>query len=122
MLGIVLVSHSGKIVEGLSQLLKEIASDIPLTYAGGLEDGSIGTTFDRILNAVESNEADEIIVLYDLGSAKMNVEMVEETSDKTIHIRSAALVEGAFVVATLIQAGVPLSVIDEQLKELILKK
>lgn len=122
MLGLVLVSHSGKLVIGLSELLQEIAKDIHLTVVGGLEDGLIGTTFDRIFEAVESNEADEVIVLYDLGSAKMNVEMVQESTSKVMHIRSVALVEGAFVVATLLQANVSLDVIDKQLKELIIKK
>jgi len=122
MLGLLLVSHSEKLVEGLSLLIKEIANDIAITYVGGLDGGLIGTTYDKILDAANANKADELIVLYDLGSAKMNVEMVAETSDKTLHIRNAALVEGAFVVATLLQAKVSLDTIDAQLKDLTLKK
>ena len=121
MTGIVLVSHSGLIVQGLAELLKEIAKDVPLTTAGGLETGDIGTTFDRIEAAVNANPADTLYVFYDLGSAKMNCEMVQETADKTIYLSGAAMIEGAFVAATLISAGAEQSVIDGQLKPLQVK-
>jgi phosphoenolpyruvate---glycerone phosphotransferase subunit DhaM len=121
MRGLVLVSHSEDIVKGLHALLKEITKETPITLGGGLEDGLIGTTFDRVLKAVEDNPADEVYIFYDLGSAKMNIEMVMEASSKTIHLIHAALVEGCFVAATLIEAGVEHEKIMKQLEPLIVK-
>lgn len=121
MKGLLIVSHSGKIAEGLQDLLAEIAHDVPMTYVGGLETGEIGTTFDRILAAAQENPADTLYVFYDLGSAKMNLEMVQETIDKTLILSPAAMVEGAFVAATLISAEAGDEAIEAQLKPLTVK-
>ena len=121
MRGMVLVSHSELVVKGLYQLLKEITKETPITLGGGLEDNQIGTTFDRVFAAVEENPADELYVFYDLGSAKMNIEMVMEASGKTIHLIHAAFIEGSFVAATLIEAGVDHESIMKQLEPLIVK-
>ena len=50
-----------------------------------MSETEIGTSFEAILEAVESNLADKIYAFYDLGSAKMNLEMVSEMSEKTIY-------------------------------------
>lgn len=121
MRGMVLVSHSEDIVNGLYKLLKEITKNTPITLGGGLEEGLIGTTFDRVFAAVDENPADEIYIFYDLGSAKMNIEMVIESSGKKLHLIHAALVEGAFVAATLLEAGVLHENIMKQLEPLIVK-
>ncbi len=121
MKGLLIVSHSAKIAEGLHDLLREIAKDVPMTYVGGLETGEIGTTFDRIMAAAEDNPADDLLVFYDLGSAKMNLEMVQETLDKTMTLSPAAMVEGAFVAATLISAGASDEALEKQLKPLTVK-
>ena len=42
MVGIVIVSHSQKIAEGVVELAKQMAASVPMAAAGGLEDGSIG--------------------------------------------------------------------------------
>ena len=76
--GVVLVSHTKEIPEGLKRLISEVAKDVPVTTAGGLEDGGIGTSIDRISQAIEENSADELLAFYDLGSAKMNLEMAIE--------------------------------------------
>ena len=48
MVGIVIVSHSQKIAEGTVELAKQMAADVPMAAAGGLEDGSIGTDFQPL--------------------------------------------------------------------------
>jgi len=121
MRGILIVSHSAKLAEGLHDLLQEIVSQVPIHYVGGLETGEIGTTYDRIMEAAEASPADELYVFYDLGSAKMNLEMVQETLDKTLILSPAAMVEGAFVAATLIRANADLETIEKQLKPLSIK-
>ncbi|GAA2866741.1 dihydroxyacetone kinase phosphoryl donor subunit DhaM [Lactobacillus intestinalis] len=121
-LGITLVSHVPEIAEGLPKLLNQVAKDVPITTAGGTNDGDIGTSMEKIMDAFDDNEADEILAFYDLGSAKMNLEMAMEMTDKkTVHLYDAAFVEGAYTAASLIQAGVGLDEIESQLKPLKIK-
>lgn len=121
-LGITLVSHVSDIAEGLPKLLKQVAKDVPITTAGGTNDGDIGTSMEKIMTAFSENDADEILAFYDLGSAKMNLEMAMEMSDKKVHLYNAAFIEGAYTAASLIQAGVSLDDIEKQLKPLIMKE
>ena len=121
-LGITLVSHVSDIAEGLPKLLKQVAKDVPITTAGGTNDGDIGTSMEKIMTAFSENDADEILAFYDLGSAKMNLEMAMEMSDKKVHLYNAAFIEGAYTAASLIQAGVSLHDIEKQLKPLIVKE
>ena len=120
-LGITIVSHVPDIAAGLPKLLTQVAADVPLTYAGGTDDGDIGTSMAKISQAFDDNAADEILAFYDLGSAKMNLEMAQEMSDKTIHLYDTALIEGAYTAASLLAAGVPLADVEEQLKPLKIK-
>ena len=120
-LGITIVSHVPEIAEGLPKLLKQVAADVTLTFAGGTDDGDIGTSMEKISQAFADNSADEILAFYDLGSAKMNLEMAQEMSDKTIHLYDTALIESAYTAASLLQADVPLNDIEEQLKPLKIK-
>lgn len=120
-LGITLVSHSPKIVAGLSDLLSQVAKDVSITIAGGTEQNDIGTSMDKIMTAFEENKADEILAFYDLGSAKMNLEMAQEFASKKVHIYDVAFIEGAYTAATLLQAGVDLSTIEAQLVPLKIK-
>ena len=121
-LGITLVSHVSDIAEGLPKLLKQVAKDVPITTAGGTNDGDIGTSMEKIMTAFSENGADEILAFYDLGSAKMNLEMAMEMSDKKVHLYNAAFIEGAYTAASLIQSGVSLDDIEKQLKPLIVKE
>lgn len=120
-LGITLVSHSPKIVAGLSDLLSQVARDVSITIAGGTEQNDIGTSMDKIMTAFEENKADEILAFYDLGSAKMNLEMAQEFASKKVHLYDVAFIEGAYTAATLLQAGVDLSTIEAQLVPLKIK-
>lgn len=62
-----------------------------------------------------------ILAFYDLGSAKMNLEMAMEMSDKKVHLYDTTLIEGAYTAASLIQAGVGLDEIEAQIKQLTIK-
>lgn len=120
-LGITIVSHVPEIAEGLPKLLKQVAGDVSITTAGGTNDGDIGTSMEKIMQAFDDNEADNILAFYDLGSAKMNLEMAMEMSDKKVHLYDTALIEGAYTATSLIQAGVGLDEIEAQLKPLTIK-
>lgn len=120
-LGIVMVSHVSEIVVGVQRLIDEVAKDVPVTVAGGLEDNGVGTSFEKIMGAFAENEADVILAFYDLGSAKMNLEMAMEMSDKEVYLYDTALVESAYTAAALIQAGADKEAIEEQLAPLVVK-
>lgn len=121
-LGITLVSHVAEIADGLPKLLNQVAKDVPITTAGGTNDGDIGTSMEKIMKAFDDNSADEILAFYDLGSAKMNLEMAIEMSDKKVHLYDTAFIEGAYTAASLLQAGVNLADIEKQLKPLTIKE
>ena len=117
MVGFVIVSHSGKLAEGVVDLAKMMAPDVPMAAAGGLEDGSFGTSFERILEAVnEVYSEDGVILLMDLGSAVMTAEMVLESLEgQKLAMADCPLVEGAFVAAVNAAGGMSF---DDILKEL----
>ena len=58
----------------------------------------------------------------DLGSARMNLEMLEEFSDKEILIQQVPLIEGAYAAAALLQAGASEIEILSQINELTIQK
>lgn len=120
--GILLVSHVEEVASGLLRLLDQVAGDVTIKAAGGTEDGDVGTSFDRITNTVESFDEDHILCFYDLGSAKMNLEMTMETSEKTLTIFDTAFIESAYTAASLLQADVPIDGIKEQLDSLTIKE
>lgn len=119
--GVILVSHTKEIPLGLKNLIAQVAKDVPVTTAGGLADGGIGTSMERILQAFKENPADELLAFYDLGSAKMNLEMAIEMTDKKVKLFDTALVEGAYTAAALLQAQAKEAEIEAQLKPLAIK-
>ena len=121
-LGITLVSHVPEIPTDLTKLLDQVAKDVSITNAGGTNEEDIGTSMDKVLQAFSDNKADEILAFYDLGSAKMNLELAMEMTSKKIHLYDVAFIEGAYTAATLIEAGVDLTEIEKQLVPLKIKK
>ncbi|HEN2366857.1 TPA: PTS-dependent dihydroxyacetone kinase phosphotransferase subunit DhaM [Streptococcus agalactiae] len=121
-IGIIVVSHSKNIAQGVVDLISEVAKDVSITYVGGTEDGEIGTSFDQVQQIVEQNDKKTLLAFFDLGSAKMNLELVADFSEKNIIINSVPLVEGAYTAAALLQAGADLDSIQSQLAELTINK
>ncbi|WP_265489704.1 dihydroxyacetone kinase phosphoryl donor subunit DhaM [Lactiplantibacillus plantarum] len=120
-LGIVVVSHVPEIAAGIQRLLGQVAQDVSITIAGGTDDNQVGTILTKITQAFDANHADELLAFYDLGSAKMNLEMAIEMSDKTVHLYDTALIESAYTAASLLQAAVPLADVEAQLAPLKIK-
>jgi PTS hybrid protein len=106
--GIVLVSHSAKLAEGLAELAAQMAPDVRIAAAGGLSDGSIGTDYDEVVAATQrADSGDGVVLLYDLGSAQMTAELaVESLADPSAAVvADGPLVEGAIAAAVAAQAG-----------------
>ena len=119
--GIVLVSHVKEIGEGIYRLIQEVAQEVPITVAAGLEEGAVGTSFERIMEAFDENEADKLLAFYDLGSAKMNLEMAIDMTEKEVELFDTALIESAYTAAALLQVDTEVEVIKEQLAPLKVK-
>jgi len=109
MVNIILVSHVKEIAEGVKKLAEQMnQADVKITAIGGTPDGDIGTNPDAIEAAVnESDKEDGVIILADLGSAVMSVNMVLEWLDDEVRekvvLADAPFVEGAVVAA--VEAG-----------------
>jgi PTS hybrid protein len=120
--GIVLVSHSESLAVGLKQLLDEVAHDVVITTAGSTFDGRIGTSYEKIQDAIDNNPFSELLVFYDLGSAKMNIDVVLETTTKHLHVMNCAMVEGAYVAAAMLGGEQSLEAVLSELKPLMIKE
>lgn len=106
MVGFVIVSHSENLAKSVVELTAMMAPSARIAPAGGLEDGSFGTSFEKIQTAIESVYSEEgVLVLMDMGSAVMTTEMVIEMFEgKKVEMVDCPLVEGA-VVATIDSVG-----------------
>ncbi|SDK02099.1 dihydroxyacetone kinase phosphoryl donor subunit DhaM [Sediminibacillus albus] len=104
--GVVLISHSPKIVEGIKEIIRQVNKDVPIALAGGTDEGEIGTNIDKIITAIEEADSGKgVLLFFDIGSAKMNAEMAVEMSEhEQVKIAEAPLVEGAYVAA--VEAGI----------------
>jgi len=116
MVGLVLISHSGTLVEGLREMVAQVAGDeVTVATAGGTEDGRLGTSAPRIASAIRQaldSGADEALVLLDLGSAALSLELALEELDPAdrlrVRITEAPLVEGAILAAVQASIGSPI--------------
>ncbi|MEO6083668.1 MAG: dihydroxyacetone kinase phosphoryl donor subunit DhaM [Umezawaea sp.] len=109
--GLVLISHSRKLAEGVAELAGQMAPDVTIVPTGGDGDGGLGTDYEAVVSAVtEADSGAGVVVLYDLGSAKMVAEMaVEEVDDARVLVIDAPLVEGAVSAAVAAQGGVAMA-------------
>ena len=119
MVGIVIVSHSNKLAQGVMELAKMMASDAPVAAAGGLEDGSFGTSYEKISTAIDSVYTDDgVVILLDMGSAVMTTEMViENMPNKKIQMVDCPLVEGAVVAAIASSSNQSMSEVINEAKD-----
>ncbi len=107
--GLVLVSHSRQLAEGLRELAEQVGQGrVPIAVAAGSEGGALGTNAIDIARAVESlAETDGVLVLMDLGSAVLSTETALEQLDPSLRERvqmvDAPFVEGA--VAATVEAS-----------------
>lgn len=106
MVGIVIVSHSAMLAQGVVDLTRMMAADCPIAAAGGLDDGSFGTSYEKIMHAIEDvHGEDGVAVLMDMGSAVMTTEMVLEDLPYTdVKMVDCPIAEGA-VAATIASVG-----------------
>lgn len=116
MIGVVIVSHSAKLAEGVVELASQLAQDkVRFAAAGGTADAQapIGTDAFRVLEAIESVFSDDgVLVFMDLGSAVLSaetaLELLDETRRARVRLCPGSLVERAVAAASLAAAGATL--------------
>lgn len=125
MIGLLIVSHSAKIAEGVKELAQQMAGQqTPIIAAGGASDGSLGTSVDLIragADQLATRGIDGLLVLVDLGSAVMSAEMALEGSTTPFLLSNGPLVEGALMAAVEASIGADLqqvAAVAEQAKDL----
>ncbi|MBG3877147.1 HPr family phosphocarrier protein, partial [Desulfovibrio oxamicus] len=112
MVGIVVVTHSAVLGQGVKELAEQMTQGrVPLAVAGGIDDPEhpIGTDPMRVMAAIEAvQQGDGVLVLMDLGSALMSAEtaldLLPPEVAAQVRLCPAPLVEG--VMAAAVQASI----------------
>jgi phosphoenolpyruvate---glycerone phosphotransferase subunit DhaM len=110
--GLVVVSHSARLASGVVEVAAQMAPDVTVVAAGGTPDGGIGTDFEAVDAAVDQAESGAgVVLLYDLGSARMVAEMVVESraDPDRAELVDAPVVEGTVAAAVAAQGGASLA-------------
>ncbi|MFM2666292.1 phosphoenolpyruvate--protein phosphotransferase [Vibrio mediterranei] len=131
MVGIVVVSHSRLLAEGVAELATQMTQGkANIAIAAGVDDpeNPIGTDAIAVMGAIEEVcDQDGAVVLMDLGSALLSTEMAlelldDETRDK-VALVSAPIVEGTMAASVAAAAGLSIeAVIAEASSALDVKK
>ncbi|MCQ1993900.1 dihydroxyacetone kinase phosphoryl donor subunit DhaM [Arthrobacter sp. zg-Y1171] len=108
--GLVVVSHSRKLAEGVCELAAQMAADVRIVPAGGTDDDGIGTSLEKIMAGIAATDSGEgAVLLTDLGSAVMTAESALEFLDpeqqQRVLMANAPLVEGTVAAAVAAQTG-----------------
>jgi phosphoenolpyruvate---glycerone phosphotransferase subunit DhaM len=117
--GLVIVSHSAKVAEGVVELAGQMAEEVRVLAAGGTDDGEIGTSATKIAAAIEgADSGDGALVLVDLGSAVLSArmaieELVGDEYRERVRISEGPLVEGAVIGAVQASTGSSLDEVDQ---------
>lgn len=114
---LVIVSHSQTLAAGICELAAQMAPGVTLLPVGGTDDGRLGTSFDKVYDAVsEANEdGSEVAVLTDLGSATMIAESVVDclSAAGAIALAEGPIVEGAVAGAVAAHGGASLTEVQQ---------
>jgi PTS hybrid protein len=106
--GIVLVSHSPKLAEGLAELLAQIGSDeVVVAVAAGSPSGGLGTNPSEVEAAIAKATCPEgVVVIPDLGSSVLTVRsLLDQSSTNGTILVDAPFVEGAVAAAVTAASG-----------------
>ncbi|GLZ04029.1 PTS fructose transporter subunit IIA [Actinomadura sp. NBRC 104412] len=110
MVGIVVVSHSRTLSEGVAELARALGvGKAAVEPAGGDAEGGMGTSIELVERAVETvQDGDGVVLLADLGSSVLTARLVIEDADGDVVLADAPLVEGAVAAASMAATGADL--------------
>ncbi len=130
MVGLVIVSHSYSLAQGVLELARQmVAPGVKIAAAGGLDDPdhALGTDPFLVQQAIEAvDDPDGVLVLMDLGSAILSAEMaldfVTGETRQRVLLCEAPLVEGALAAAVQAGLGSSLAVTAAEARSALLPK
>jgi len=108
MVGIVVVSHSSELAQGLADLVGQMAGPaVRIEHAGGTAEGELGTDEGRVRDAIRrADGGDGVVVLGDLGSAILTIRHVlDSRANNHATLIDAPIVEGTVAAAVMASAG-----------------
>ncbi|OLQ93485.1 phosphoenolpyruvate--protein phosphotransferase [Vibrio panuliri] len=119
MVGIVVVSHSRRLAEGVAELATQMTQGkVNLAIAAGVDDpeNPIGTDAIAVMGAIEQVcDAQGVVVLMDLGSALLSTEMALELLDdeirEKVRLVAAPIVEGTMAASVAAAAGLDIQAV-----------
>jgi phosphoenolpyruvate---glycerone phosphotransferase subunit DhaM len=117
--GLVIISHSAKLAEGVTELARQMAQHrVRILPAGGTLDGSLGTSIEKVHAAIgAADTGDGVLLLVDLGSAalvaELAIEQLPQERRRRVLLSPAPLVEGAVVAAVEASVGSTLEAVAE---------
>lgn len=122
MIGIVIVSHSRKLSDGLKEMAEAMTNQpVPIASAGGVDDpdSPLGTDGIRVLEGIrEVMSEDGVLIFADLGSAKLNAEMaldlLEPEEREKVRFCDAPLVEGVLAAAVQSATGAGIDAVAQE--------
>jgi PTS hybrid protein len=119
-IGIVLVSHSATLAQGLAEMLAAIGSeDVPVAVAGGAAHGGLGTSVEFIQAAIDAaDRGDGVVIIPDLGSSVLSAKTVlENANGRRAVLVDAPFVEGAVAAAVTAASGASLEEVAEAARQ-----
>lgn len=110
MINILLASHSRKVVEGLREILVQMAPDVNIQISGGDNEGNIGSNYEEINEIINKYAKDDgLVIFFDLGSAMLNcqmaIDMLDEKKKSKVYLSGTPLVETSVQVAVNASVG-----------------
>ena len=119
MVGLVIVTHSAALAHGVAETCRMMAKDARIAIAGGMEDGGFGTSYARIVAAIDAvYGADGVVILMDAGSSILTVEtIVEEMAERRLRMADCPVVEGSVVAAIAAVCGGSLDEVVQRAEE-----
>ncbi len=119
MVALVLVAHSPELLRGLRAMIAQAAGSVPVQTAGGTALGALGTNAPAIADALHAalraSGNDGVLVMIDLGSAALAVEMALERLDPEarglIALSEGPIVEGSILAAVKAASGASLAAV-----------
>ena len=110
MINILLTSHSRKVVEGLKEILVQMAPGVNIQISGGDNEGNIGSNFEEINEIINKYATDDgLVVFFDLGSSMLNcqmaIDMLDEEKKSKVYLSGTPLIETSVQVAVSASVG-----------------
>jgi dihydroxyacetone kinase phosphotransfer subunit len=111
LVGIVIVSHSARLADGVVELAAQMAgSDVAVVAVGGTPDGLLGTDADGIARAIQTADRGAgVVVIGDLGSAilatEAAIEMLSPELQTRVRVSGGPIVEGAVIASVQASIG-----------------